>query len=71
MATQAAAGPRMTVEERNSLCGRLGHPGATHNPWLDRTWCACGQRAVDGQAIVPHVACCGGPLDRHKEARDG
>lgn len=46
-------------------CAALGHPGATYNPWLNKTWCACGDVVrVDGHG--GHVTCCGGPLDRFR-----
>jgi hypothetical protein len=56
---------RLTIEERESLCAEMSHPGATYNPWMERTWCACGGATYDGDQSS-HVACCGGPLDRHK-----
>jgi len=51
--------------EYAATCARLGHPGATYNPLLDRTWCACGVvvRPGGGDRFY-HVTCCGGPLDR-------
>jgi hypothetical protein len=30
---------------------------------LNRTWCLCGEVVMDGNTAVPHVACCGGPLE--------
>ena len=44
-------------------CASLGHPGATYNPWLDRTWCLCGEVVRSGDHFE-HVACCAGPLSR-------
>ena len=54
-----------------TTCASLNHPGVTHNPLLDRTWCQCGDRQCDGRpdTVDQHLACCGGPLDRHKEPR--
>ena len=48
--------------DRATACAQLGHPGATYNPLLDKTWCACGQVIRDGDHFE-HVTCCGGPLD--------
>lgn len=41
----------------------MGHPGATYNAAMDMTWCLCGAAITDGDTAVPHVACCGGPLE--------
>ena len=30
-------------------CVQRGHPWLTYNPWLDRTWCRCGQRQAAGE----------------------
>jgi hypothetical protein len=30
-------------------CVTRDHPWVTYNPWLDRSWCRCGQRQADGQ----------------------
>lgn len=47
------------------VCSTLGHPGVTFNPWLDQTWCVCGAvRYFGNQVSHPHMACCGGPLER-------
>jgi len=46
---------------RPDLCASQGHPGCTYNPWMDKTWCLCGQRVQDGNQFT-HSACCGGPL---------
>lgn len=43
-------------------CAAIGHPGATYNPWMDQTWCACGAVIRPGDHHQ-HVTCCGGPLD--------
>ena len=49
---------------RPDLCPGLGHPGVTHNPWLDRTWCLCGAQIYPGRpaSVDEHLACCTGPL---------
>lgn len=47
---------------RPDLCAGLGHPPVTFNPWLDQTWCLCGEARVLGNQAVHGVACCGGPL---------
>lgn len=49
---------------RADLCPEQGHPPVTYNPLQDRTWCLCGARIEEGNAIPdgPHVACCGGSL---------
>ena len=47
---------------RPDLCADHGHPGATYNPWQDRTWCLCGEVVRDGNHHT-HSACCGGPLE--------
>lgn len=52
--------PRRT---RPDLCAGLGHPGCTYNARMDRTWCLCGAAITDGNTAVPHIACCGGPLE--------
>jgi hypothetical protein len=33
-------------------CVQREHPWLTYNPWLDRTWCRCGQRQAAGEQ--PH-----------------
>ena len=57
----------MTLEEQYAKCAELGHPGATFNPWLNKTWCMCGTVVRDGNHHQ-HVTCCGGPLDRRADA---
>lgn len=54
--------------KRPDLCADYDHPGVTYNPWVDKTWCLCGEVIRDGDAITrgdwPHKAdCCGGPLE--------
>jgi hypothetical protein len=51
------------VRKRPDLCAGQGHPGCTFNAALDKTWCLCGEVVTDGDTAVPHVACCGGPLE--------
>lgn len=49
--------------KRPDLCPTIDHPGVTYNPWLDKTWCLCGEVIRPGNQVTdPHVACCGGPL---------
>jgi hypothetical protein len=48
---------------RPDLCAGMGHPGATYNTRMDMTWCLCGAEIADGDTTVPHIACCGGPLE--------
>ncbi|HHX46039.1 MAG TPA: hypothetical protein GX718_01505 [Brevibacterium sp.] len=48
---------------RPDLCADHGHPGCTYNDRLDRTWCLCGEVVTEGDTAVPHVSCCGGPLE--------
>lgn len=48
---------------RPDLCAGLGHPGATFNAREDLTWCLCGAVITEGDTSVPHVSCCGGPLE--------
>jgi len=43
-------------------CADSGHPGASYNPWHDKTWCLCGAVTYPGNRFE-HVACCGGPLE--------
>lgn len=52
---------RRTAPER---CAGRGHPGVTHNPWHDRTWCLCGLHTYKGRpsTVDDHLTCCGGPL---------
>ena len=47
--------------KRPDLCADRGHPGATFNPWHDKTWCLCGEVVRDGDQAT-HADCCGGPL---------
>ncbi len=49
---------------RPDLCAEHGHPGVTHNPLHDRTWCLCGDVTYPGCPITvhDHLACCNGPL---------
>lgn len=54
-------------------CAAACHPGVTFNPLQGEhgtTWCPCGQVTYPGQpsTVDLHLACCGGPLDRFKEA---
>ena len=51
--------------ERTARCATISHPGSTYNPWLDKTWCACGAVIRDGNH-AQHITCCGGPLDWRK-----
>jgi len=51
------------TRKRPDLCAEHGHPGATYNTALDLTWCLCGAEITGGDTTVPHVACCGGPLE--------
>jgi hypothetical protein len=39
-------------------CVGRGHPGTTFNPWMNRTWCACGEIVVEGNT-ADHQLCCG------------
>ena len=32
-------------------CADHGHPGSTYNPQMDRTWCLCGEKVVDGDTV--------------------
>ena len=44
-------------------CADHGHPGNTYNPWLDKTWCCCGEVIRDGNTIKwPKPTQCGGAL---------
>jgi hypothetical protein len=49
--------------KRVELCAEMGHPGCTYNVALERTWCLCGEVQTEGDTSVPHIACCGGPLE--------
>ena len=49
------------IRKRPDLCADQDHPGVTYNPWLDKTWCLCGDVVRDGNHAT-HAACCGGPL---------
>ena len=42
----------MSSEHTLAWCAQRGHPWLTYNPWLDRTWCRCGQRQAAGEQ--PH-----------------
>lgn len=53
----------MNRRKRPDMCASLGHPGCTYNTQLDTTWCLCGARTHPGNTAVPHVSCCGGPLE--------
>lgn len=48
---------------RHAKCAELGHPGCTHNEREARTWCLCGTVTYPGDQAIPHLSCCGGPLD--------
>lgn len=56
-------GSKSPTRTRPDLCEGLGHPGATYNAAMDMTWCLCGAEITFGNTAVPHVACCGGPLE--------
>lgn len=45
-ATARAIGPMPATV---AWCTERDHPWSTYNPWMDRTWCRCGQRQDDGQ----------------------
>lgn len=49
LASAALAG---VSDATRAWCAQRGHPWLTYNPWLDRTWCRCGQRQADGEQ--PH-----------------
>lgn len=55
---------------RAEKCAALGHPGATYNAALDRTWCLCGAATYDGDRDTG-VTRNGGPLDRHRPSTAG
>lgn len=55
-------GEPSTTRTRPDLCAGLDHPPVTYNPWLDKTWCLCGQVVRDGDCHVHGIACCNGPL---------
>lgn len=55
--------------KRPDLCAEQGHPGATYNPHMDKTWCLCGDVIRDGNHFV-HAACCGGPLVTARPSKD-
>ncbi len=57
------AGDPSPKRKRADLCAGQGHPGCTYNLALSMTWCLCGAEITDGDTTVPHVACCGGPLE--------
>jgi hypothetical protein len=35
--------------DTRTWCEQRNHPWVTYNPWLDRTWCRCGQRSEAGE----------------------
>ena len=41
---------------RPDLCPVFGHPGATYNTALNRTWCLCGAVQTPGDTAVPYIA---------------
>jgi hypothetical protein len=51
-----------TTRKAPELCAEHGHPGVTFNPWLNETWCLCGEVITHGNTST-HAACCGGPLE--------
>lgn len=55
-------GKPATHRTRPDLCAGMGHPGATYNAAMNKTWCLCGASITDGDTAVPHIACCDGPL---------
>lgn len=60
---QGVGGNPSRTRTRPDLCPAYGHPGVTYHPQQDRTWCLCGEHIYDGNTVVvPHMACCGGPL---------
>lgn len=45
------------------LCQYFLHPPVTYNPWIDRSWCLCGQKTYPGECVVKiHLACCEGAM---------
>lgn len=48
--------------KRPDLCASCGHPGATFNPWLNKTWCLCGEVVRAGDQATHDDCCCGGRL---------
>lgn len=55
-------GDRSPNRKRPDLCAEHDHPGVTYHPWLDKTWCLCGEIVRAGNHHM-HAACCGGPLE--------
>jgi hypothetical protein len=51
--------PHRKTPER---CADFAHPGATYNPWADKTWCLCGEVVHDGNTVTHDSCCCGGRL---------
>jgi hypothetical protein len=37
-----------STPETIAWCVERNHPWSTYNPWLDRTWCRCGERQAAG-----------------------
>jgi hypothetical protein len=42
----------MVLEETAKWCSDRGHPFVTYNPWLDRSYCRCGQQQEQGEKPV-------------------
>lgn len=47
------------ASENPGRCAAAGHPGVTHNKWLDATWCLCGAVIRKGRpnTVDQHLAC--------------
>lgn len=45
------SGEPATTFPRPDLCSSHSHPGVTYNPWMNSTWCLCGQRVQPGRQI--------------------
>ena len=56
-------GPVDPHRRRPDLCADHDHPGQTYNPWMDQTWCLCGEVRTAGNRVdLPLATTCGGPL---------
>ena len=51
-----APDPRGGYRTRPDLCAEHGHPGVTYNPWMDKTWCLCGEVITEGDTVEFPVA---------------
>jgi len=42
----------LPTPETTQWCAKKAHPFMTYNPWLDRSYCRCGERQEPGEQAM-------------------